>query len=196
MSQRSHNLDVWMLTTVVVLVVAGFALGGMLLRISLLAVPVMGLGYLLLRPALLKSSTGAEDEAPTAVPRDDSDPLWVDAENALRVFDGYPVGGGLADQVIRLARAGRRAVERGRKAPAEPGSVQARHLLCLAGDALQAYLDAGEPEREQASLRDLLSEVAHTLENNRCSSEAEEQMRIRLRVLQRELGQTANKDRT
>ena len=190
MPQSSPKPDIWVLTIAVVLLVAGLALGGLLLVISLLTIPVLGLGYVLLRPARL----GALAKSASAPPRDGADSLWADTESALRLLDCYPPMGGVADEALRLGTVGRRRVEQGRRNPAEPTSVQTRHLLCLAGDALQAFVNAGEPEIERAGVRGLLGEVAQTLEQNRCSNEAEQTLRIRLQVLQRELGQIVKKD--
>lgn len=191
MSVTPHQLDIPALALALVLVISGWALNGLLAALGVLT----GLGYLLLRPVLLRHSAVAADGRQHRL-QQETDPLWADTEVALRVLDQGSEGDDLEAVLERLARAGRRAVERGRRAPAEPSSQQARHLLCLAGDTLQTYLQAGEPATEQAALYDLFEELADTLEHQSVSSAAEEQLPIRLRVLQRELGSTVNKDQS
>lgn len=188
---RWQKLDTWMLCAVIVLKIGGLSIDSLLLAIGFL----LGLGYLLFRPLLVRSAANDRDKATTSQPLQSAAPLWSDTENALRELDRYPKDGVLAKETLRLGQAGRRAVERARHAPAEPASAQVRHLLCLAGDALEAFVNAGEPESDLTTLCALLDEVAHTLDNQPCSVAAEEQMRIRLRVLKQELGQSDNKER-
>ncbi|TGG90671.1 hypothetical protein E4656_18300 [Natronospirillum operosum] len=184
-----HKLDTWVLSAVIVLQIAGLTIDSLFVVIGLL----VGLGYLLLRPSLAQRAAGG-DKASDSPPPDAATSLWNDTERALRELDRYPADGVLASESLRLGQVGRRAVERGRSVPADPANAQVRHLLCLAGDALRAFVNAGEPDSELASLRALLDEVAQTLDNNPCSAAAEEQMRIRLRVLQKELEQPENKE--
>jgi hypothetical protein len=183
---KQQSWDISILAAIVLLLVSAMALGGSMFRLAFAAACITGVGYLAVRPALL-SKRRRRVEAATE-DTEDTDPLWRDTEAALAVFDRYPVGGSLADTVLRTARLAREAVEAARQAPAEQASAQVRHLVCLAGDALKAYVDAGEPEDSRSELASLLNEVANALSSGHREASAEDALRLRLKVLKNEIG--------
>jgi|GEM_PF-6029790 len=122
-------------------------------------------------------------------PPGDGDVLWADAEQALADLDWLADGGEFREQIIRLAWAGRRAVARGRQAPAEPAAAQTRHTLCLAADVLATYVRTDIQRRTLTAERmyDLLERSARAMEEYAEQLVADEGLCARLRVLENEL---------
>lgn len=120
------------------------------------------------------------------------DVLWADAEKALRILDRYPRDGELADRVVRLARVGRRAVERGRRMPADAGAGRVRHVLCLAAETLNAYVANERNDRHfrRERLEGLLDETAECIAHAVEPAEEDKALGVRLRVLEQELNTT------
>lgn len=167
-------------------VVAGLSLGGAFAwgGVMLAAGGAMAYSWRL-RPSV-ESLDGRRSGLPDS---NADDVLWADAERALRILDRYPKDGELADSVIRLARLGRRAVERGRRLPADPAASRVRHVLCLAAESLCAYMANGRDHRRRRgeSLQRLLDQAADTIEYAAESTAEDKALCLRLRVLEQEL---------
>lgn len=127
--------------------------------------------------------------------RNADDVLWADAETALRLLDRYPCDGELVDSVVRLARLGRRAVERGRRMPAGPEAGRVRHVLCLSAETLSAYTrnDRDHRRRRQDRLRRLLDEAADSIARAAEPEAEDKALCVRLHVLEQELTTTPEK---
>ncbi len=183
---RRSLLDMQVAAGAVVVAVAGLSLGGAFawggLALAVGGAVVYGTR---LRP---DSGQGAETDATSPLTAS-GDVLWADAEKALRILDRYPEDGELAEPVIRLARLGRRAVERGRRSPADPAAARTRHVLCLAADTLAAYpgSDSSRRQRRRERMQDVLDQAAATIARDAQSDSEDQALCVRLRVLEQEL---------
>ncbi|QOC21713.1 hypothetical protein IC757_11760 [Wenzhouxiangella sp. AB-CW3] len=183
---RRSLLDMQVAAGAVVVSVAGFSLGGVFawggLALAAGGATLYGMRF---RPAPGHDADNGRSTANAGV----ADVLWADAERALRILDRYPDEGELAEPVIRLARLARRAVERGRRSPADPAAARTRHVLCLAAETLAAF-DDSEPGRRQRRLqrmREVLDEAAETLARDAGLDAEDQALCVRLRVLEQEL---------
>ncbi len=188
---RRSLLDVQVAAGAVVVAVAGISLGGAFAWGGL-ALAVGGAAVYGMR---LRPDNGHDEPTRRAMPNAGAtDVLWADAEQALRILDRYPDDGELVEPVIRLARLARRAVERGRRSPADPAAARTRHVLCLAAETLAAF-DASESGRRQRRLErmhEVLDEAAETLARDAESDAEDQALCVRLRVLEQELKNRPN----
>lgn len=140
-----------------------------------------------LRPGAGKGSetAGALSAAPNEV-------LWADAEQALRFLDRYPADDELSQPVMRLAQLGRRAVERGRRSPADAAAARTRHVLCLATETLAAYAGSenGRRQGRVERMREMLGQAAESIARDAASDSHDQALCVRLRVLEQELKNT------
>lgn len=186
---RRSLLDMQVAAGAVVVAVAGLSLGGAFalggLALAAGGAVVYGTRF---RPGI---GQGGEPDAAksTAGP---ADVLWADAEEALRILDRYPDEDELSRPVIRLARLGRRAVERGRHKPADPAAARTRHVLCLAAETLAAYVasDSGRRHKRLERMQEVLDQAAATIARDAESDADDQALCVRLRVLEQELKHT------
>ncbi len=186
---RRSLLDMQVAAGAVVVAVAGLSLGGAFAwgGLALAAGGAVVYGARL-RPGM---GDGAESDKVTAT-TGPADVLWADAEQALRILDRYPDDDELSRPVIRLARLGRRAVERGRQSPADPAAARTRHVLCLAAETLAAYAgsDSGRRQRRLERMQEVLDQAAATIARDAESDPDDQALCVRLRVLEQELKHT------
>ncbi len=183
---RRSLLDIQVAAGAVAVAVAGLSLGGAFAWGGMMLAAGGAMVYSLrLRPPTDQAGEHGPDLPAPGV----DDVLWADAEQALRVLDRYPAEGELADSVVRLARLGRRAVERGRRRPADPAAGRTRHVLCLAAETLSAYTtnDRVHRQRRHERLQRLLDEAAETIARDAESVAEDQALCVRLRVLEQEL---------
>ena len=186
---RRSLIDMQVGAVAVVVAVAGLSLGGLPALAGLgLAAAGSAAYFTWLRP---ESDSGK----PSKTTRQANDVLWADTEKALRLLDRYPADGELIESVTRLGRLGRRAVEKGRRHPADISAAQTRHVLCLAAETLAAYMETS-PERRRnrgQRMQQLLDEAAESLARQADSNTDGDQLCIHLRVLEQELKSTQSK---
>lgn len=189
---RRSLLDIQVAAGGVAVAIAGLSLGGVLAWGGI----VLAAGGAMVYALRLRPPGGSHDGHRSGLPDSNAaDVLWADAERALRILDRYPHDGELADSVVRLARLARRAVERGRRMPADPAAGRVRHVLCLAAETLHAYMDNDRDHRQrrQESLQRLLDQAADTIEYAAASTAEDKALCLRLRVLEQELNNTPEK---
>lgn len=180
--------DVPVLVIGTVLLVSGPALGGVLaLAASLSAVTLIG-AYGVWR---FKAKPAATASLPTKL--SGASVMWEDSEAALRLMDDLAKRDvTVRDSLVRLAKIGRRSVEKGRHDTSSSFSTSTRHCLCLAGEALIAYEKAGRPGVQATEICHLANELAELLEKEithgtGSNSDRDKSLDIHLTVLEREL---------
>jgi len=186
---RRNLLDIQVAAGGVAVAIAGLSLGGALAWGAIMLAAGGAMVYIL----RLRPPAGSHGDHRSGLPGPNAaDLLWTDAERALGILDRYPPDGELTEPVVRLARLARRAVERGRRTPADPAAGRVRHVLCLAAETLHAYMnnDRDHRRRRQESMQRLLEQAADTIEYAAASTAEDKALCVRLRVLEQELNNT------
>lgn len=175
-------MDRWLFAAaaaVALLIVAPVVGGHALWFVPTILVVGGGVAIWWFRPLLVRR-LASEEHADASTT---NETLWQDTENALRELEAHVDDD---ECVARLAAVGRRAVEYGRRNPAEPVAERARGLLCTAAETLAAARGPISADHRQRLLEQC-GHAANELESALAHANNDRALRVRLRVMEREL---------
>lgn len=187
--------DVPVLVIGTVLLISGPALGGALAFITTLSAVALVGAY-----GVWRARTKPPEATTLPTGLSSIDVIWEDSEKALRLMDDLAQrDSALKDSLIRLARVGRRSVEKGRHDTSSPFSTAIRHYLGLTNTTLIAYDKAGRPPAQTPEVLHILDELADVLEAQidngfGKNSDKNESLDVHLRVLEREVQALAKRN--